>query len=150
MTPYPLLNITKYRLTDGQINLIWEKLGGSIWEIDDILQTMLSYARDGKVDTEELLNELNKIIHANFVKIVDYIGIYYDDELNLAIAKILKEKNAFTIRDLSNFEKGKLIEELGNLVRLNYLYYNPLTGEYKPQGKSFYWAYIKYGEEFGK
>ncbi len=31
------------------------------------------------------------------------------------------------------------MDELGNLVRLNYLYYNPMTGEYKPQGKSFYW-----------
>lgn len=139
-------NIHDFRLTHDQINLIWDKLGGSIWEIDSILFRLKLKATNGHVNTEDIEIELNKIIHTNFVKIVDYIGIYYDDELNLAIAKILKEKNAFTIRDLSNFEKGKLIEELGNLVRLNYLYYNPVTGEYKPQGRSFYWAYIKYGE----
>ncbi|WP_461833336.1 ATP-binding protein [Desulfothermus sp.] len=144
-------NITNYRLTDEQIDLIWEKLGGSIWEIDDILQTMLSYARDGKVDTKELLNELNKIVHANYIRLIEYRPLYYKKELFLDIAKLFLNKGYFYLNELaSKYEETKLMDELGNLVRLNYLYYNPLTGEYKPQGRSFYWAYLKYGAEFGK
>jgi len=68
----------------------------------------------------------------------------------LQIARLFKQKGYFVYQDLEElFDDIKLMDELGNLVRLNYLYYNPVTGEYKPQGRSFYWAYIKYGEEFG-
>ncbi len=144
-------NIKSYRFSKEQIDLIWDRLGGSIWEIDDILQVMLLYARDGRVSTEVLSEELARIIHANYVKIVEYPGIYYGDELNLKVARFFREKGEFSLRDflkVEGFEKGKLLEELGDLVRHNFLYYNPMTGKYKPQGRSFYWAYLKYEKEF--
>ncbi|GAB6161249.1 ATP-binding protein [Desulfothermus naphthae] len=142
-------NIHDYKLTHDQINLIWDKLGGSIWEIDSILFRLKLKANKGYVNTEDIETELNKIIHANFVKIVEYRKLYYKKELFLQIAKLFKQKGYFVYQDVEeSFDDIKLMDELGNLVRLNYLYYNPVTGEYKPQGRSFYWAYIKYGEEF--
>lgn len=144
-------NIKSYKFTKEQIDIIWEKLGGSIWEIDDILQTMLLYAKDEKIDTQDLLNEINKIIHANYIRLIEYRPLYYKKELFLDMASMFSHKGYFVLNDISNkYDEIKLMDELGNLVRLNYLYYNPMTGQYKPQGRSFYWAYLKYGKEIGK
>ena len=35
---------------------------------------------------------------------------------------------------MGQFDRAKLKAELGNLVRHNFFSYNPVTGEYKPQG----------------
>jgi len=138
-------NITDFKLSTEQIELIWEKLGGSIWEIDSILFSISQYAENGKIPTGELNKELERIIQMNYGRILEYVGKYYDDELNTAIAEMFNKKKSFKFTELSGFEKGKLLEELGSLVRMNILYYNPVTGEYKAQGESFRLAYLKYG-----
>ncbi len=38
---------------------------------------MILYAKDGKIKTEDLVAELNKIIHANYIRLIEYRPIYY-------------------------------------------------------------------------
>ena len=68
---------------------------------------------------------------------MDYLGKYYDYELFVAMNDILSNSESFYEKHLiGKFERAKLKEELRILVQQNLLSYNPVTGEYKPQGHS--------------
>ncbi|CAN2039940.1 ATP-binding protein [Candidatus Magnetomoraceae bacterium gMMP-15] len=129
--------IDNLTLTKKQIERIWYYFGGSVWEISNFLTTLLSVSSEGQVSNDKLEAAAQKEIQAVVVRFQDYIELHYSDVLFNKIYSILKKREFFTLRNFSgSLEKIKLREELGNLVRHNFFSYNPVTGEYKPQGHS--------------
>ena len=137
-------NIKDYTLSESQIERIWDHFGGSIWEISSLLGDFLKVCRDGKVDG----GEMEKIVERHMVQARSYFMEYAG--LDSAKAELLLEINRniqsrgfveelFLRRLLDEgfyADRKALQEELNNLVRNNYLYYNPTLAEYRSQGKS--------------
>jgi len=132
--------ITAFTLTQEQIELIWHYFGGSIWEIYELLSHQFQFAKDGKVSNEDIISFSEAKIKAFAIRFLDYRCLHYDKELLFGFNDVLKRKDSVLTSDIMsinpNFEKGLLIDELGNLVQKNLFSYNPVTGEYKPQGHS--------------
>ncbi len=132
--------ITAFTLTQEQIEIIWYYFGGSIWEIYELLSHQFQFANDGKVSNEDIISFSKAKILAFAIRFLDYRCLKYDKELFFAFNDVLKKKDSVLTSDIMSinpmFEKGLLIDELGNLVQKNLFSYNPVTGEYKPQGHS--------------
>ncbi len=124
-------------LTDSQIERMWYYFGGSMWEISGFLSVLMNNAINGKVDDALLEKEAQKEIMAWKVRFQDYLGKFYDYDLFVSVNDVLSESGSFFEKDLiKKFERAKLKEELGILVQKNLFSYNPVTGEYQPQGPS--------------
>jgi hypothetical protein len=129
--------IENLSLSKNQINMIWNYFGGSVWEINNFLSVLMDNAVENIVTNQSIQEEAEKRIHAYKIKFQDYIGKHYDHDLFIAINKLLLQSEYFYIKDLMNkFDRKKLKEELGILVQNNLFSYNPLSGQYKTQGKS--------------
>ncbi len=140
--------IRNLTLTNKQIEKIWYYFGGSVWEISKFLSSLIDIQKNNKVTDEQIKEEAGKIIKAYSIRFNDYLGIYYDEKLFVDINKILKEKDCVKLNNLvPKYEKRKIMEELGKLVQNNLFSYNPMTGEYKPQGHSVKLGLQMYCEE---
>ncbi|HPO61749.1 MAG TPA: ATP-binding protein [Candidatus Kapabacteria bacterium] len=132
--------ITVFTLTQEQIELIWHYFGGSVWEISNLLSNLIQTAKNNQVSNEDIISFSKAKILAFAIRFLDYRCLHYDKELFFAFNDVLKKKDSVLTSDIMsinpNFEKGLLIDELGNLVQKNLFSYNPVTGEYKPQGHS--------------
>ncbi len=132
--------ITAFTLTQEQIELIWHYFGGSVWEISNLLSNLIQIAKDNQVSNEDIISFSKAKILAFAIRFLDYRCLKYDKELFFAFNDVLKKKDSVLTSDIMSinpmFEKGLLIDELGNLVQKNLFSYNPVTGEYKPQGHS--------------
>lgn len=136
-------SVDKFSLTPNQIERIWYYFGGSVWEITDFLSQLISIAKDGKV-VDAKLNEIAvEYVQAYKIRFEDYV--YCDDtkEILLSISdELFRKKGFFVIKDLKSALKEGILnelfvrEELANLVQNNLFSYNPVKGEYKPQGNS--------------
>ena len=159
-TKYWLSNLEKesgiktYTLSDFQINEIWKYFGGSMWEISNILGQLISYASHMKVKDAHLEQIIQRQISINSGR------FYHYARLNKQKIALLKEifsvqqyKTEFNESDLSAlsdkniYEENALTEELNNLVRSNYLAFNPTTCIYKIQGKSIFYGLKDYVEK---
>lgn len=159
-TKYWLSNLEKesgiktYTLSDFQINEIWKYFGGSMWEISNILGQLISYASHMKVKDAHLEKIIQRQISINSGR------FYHYARLNKQKIALLKEifsvqqyKTEFNESDLSAlsdkniYEENALTEELNNLVRSNYLAFNPTTCIYKIQGKSIFYGLKDYVEK---
>jgi hypothetical protein len=159
-TKYWLSNLEKesgiktYTLSDFQINEIWKYFGGSMWEISNILGQLISYASHMKVKDAHLEQIIQRQISINSGR------FYHYARLNKQKIALLKEifsvqqyKKEFNESDLSAlsdkniYEENALTEELNNLVRSNYLAFNPTTCIYKIQGKSIFYGLKDYVEK---
>jgi hypothetical protein len=159
-TKYWLSNLEKesgiktYTLSDFQINEIWKYFGGSMWEISNILGQLISYASHMKVKDAHLEQIIQRQISINSGR------FYHYARLNKQKIALLKEifsvqqyKTEFNESDLSAlsdkniYEENALTEELNNLVRSNYLAFNPTTCIYKVQGKSIFYGLKDYVEK---
>jgi len=130
-------NIDNLELSENQIERIWHYFGGSVWELSSFLSILRRKAVNNKVLDDSLEKEAGKKITASATVFMDYLGKYYDYELFKAINKILINSEKFFEKDLATkFDRAKLKEELGILVQKNLFAYNPVNGEYKPQGNS--------------
>jgi AAA+ ATPase superfamily predicted ATPase len=148
-------NIKEFTLSGSQIEYIWDHFGGSIWEISSLLGDFLKACRDGKVDDREM----EKIIEGYIVQAKSYFKEYagLDDSRAALLREInthIQNKGIFEELDLRPLLENKhyrnrqaLQEELNNLVRNNYLYYNPTRAEYKLQGKSMEIGLARYVQE---
>ncbi len=125
-----LLNLEKYSrikdytLTREDAEKIWDLVGGSMWEIQDILSDLFHSTLDNVIQLYK--RKMRSII-------VDYAIKPEQKE----IEKILRH---FVDRDeLSkeeiDWEKEKLLREM---VRQNILYFDPTEARYYPQGKSYH------------
>jgi AAA+ ATPase superfamily predicted ATPase len=137
-----LLNLEKYSkikdytLTLEEAGKIWDTVGGSMWEIQDILSDLFEKPID---DVLTLYNKKIKGI------IAYYIGA--DDKKEKALRLFLKKDRA-TLRDFVNEGIGKdeVDDLLRDMVRNNILYFDPIEAIYYPQGKSYQWGIKLYFE----
>ncbi|HBG06060.1 MAG: hypothetical protein A2075_04270 [Geobacteraceae bacterium GWC2_58_44] len=135
--------ITKYTLTDEQIETIWETFGGSCWEISRFLGDIQMLAVDGSVPADAFAKVLDrKLIQARSMY-VHYAGLYkHKRQLFRAINRVAKEKGRFREDDVTAlvesgiYEVKALRDDLGELVGQNFISYNPVTAEFAVQGRS--------------
>jgi len=148
-------NIRDFVLSEAQIEYVWEYFGGSIWEISSLLGDFLKVCQGGKVDDREM----EKIVERYIIQARSYFEEYagLDDAKTEFLRDIdkyvrengnIKEYNLRRLLDEGIYNtREALQEELNNLVRNNYLYYNPTRAEYKMQGKSMEIGLKRYVEE---
>jgi hypothetical protein len=150
-------SIRDYVLSPSQIEYVWDHFGGSIWEISSLLGQFLRVCRDGKVDDANM----EKIVERYLLQARSYFEEYagLDDvktELMREIHNCVHSKGFFKEHHLGRLleqahypNRDALLQELNNLVRNNYLYYNPTLAEYKLQGKSMEVGLAWYIQEIG-
>jgi AAA+ ATPase superfamily predicted ATPase len=137
-----LLNLEKYskikdyNLTEEDAEKIWDTVGGSMWEIQDILGDLFDKPLD---DVLTLSKKKMKGI------ISYYIGA---DDKREKILELFLKKDRATIRDFVNEGIGKdeVEELLRDMVRNNILYFDPVEALYYPQTCSFQWGIKLYFE----
>ena len=137
-----LLNLEKYSkikdysLTEADAEKIWTTVGGSMWEIQDILNDLFNTPLD------EALYLYKKKIKG---MIEYYIGADMLKEKTLRI--FLKQETArlrdFISEGISPMEINHLLQDM---VRNNILYFDPTEALYYPQGKSYSWGIKLYFE----
>jgi hypothetical protein len=128
-----LLNLEKYSkikdytLTPEDAEKIWNTVGGSMWEIQRLLDQLFN-------------NPLDEVLALYLKKIKVMIGHYIgaDDKKEKVLRLFLTRETADT-RDFirAGTAKEELDDLLRDMVRNNILYFDPTEGLYYPQGKSY-------------
>jgi hypothetical protein len=137
-----LLNLEKYSrikdysLTNADAEKIWDTVGGSMWEIQDILTGLFDHPID------EVLTLYKKKIKG---MIEYYIGTDMRKEKLLAL---FVEKETARIKDFArqDIDSADLEVLLQDMVRNNILYFDPADALYYPQGESYRWGIKLYFE----
>ncbi|WP_051564585.1 ATP-binding protein [Desulfovermiculus halophilus] len=148
-------NIREFTLNSSQIEYIWEHFGGSIWEISALLGDLLRSAHNGAIPDTVLENAAERYLLQAKSYYEEYAGL--DDakaellrEINTHVqAKgYVKEHQLRRLLEQGHYpDRETLLEELNNLVRNNFLYYNPTRAEYKLQGRSMEIGLARYVQE---
>jgi AAA+ ATPase superfamily predicted ATPase len=141
-----LLNLEKYskikdyKLSPEDAQKIWNTVGGSMWEIQDILSDLF----DKSID--DVLTLYKKKIKG---VIAYYIGV---DEKKEKILGLFLKKDQATIRDFVNEGLGKdeVNELLRDMVKNNILYFDPTEATYYLQGSSYQWGIRLYFKSLAK
>ena len=123
--------ITDYRLTGGDIEKIWDVVGGSMWEIQKILTDLF----DEEIDVA--LSEYKKLMRGI---IFEYAGI---NKQKRELFKVIAAKNIVDLNDFGGtraYEEDTLEDYLHDMVTNNILYYDPTEAVFYPQGKSMEWG----------
>jgi AAA+ ATPase superfamily predicted ATPase len=124
--------IKEYTLTEKDAEKIWDTVGGSMWEIHDILNNLFDKP------IEKVLT-----LHKKKMKgIIDYYVMF--DKKRRDVLRIVREKKILrhADTDLENLgiEPRELKELLKDMVRNNILYFDPLEAVYYPQARSYQWG----------
>ncbi|UCH93140.1 MAG: AAA family ATPase [Candidatus Aminicenantes bacterium] len=125
-----LLNLEKYSkikdytLTKPDAEKIWETVGGSMWEIQDILSEMF-----GK--------PLDEVLQLYKKKMRSLIVAYVVKPEQKKIERLLRhfvDRDELPMEEI-NSEDEKLLRDM---VRQNIIYFDPTEAAYYPQGKSYH------------
>ncbi len=125
-----LLNLEKYSrikdytLTREDAEKIWDLVGGSMWEIQDILSELFHATLDNIVQSYK--RKVRSII-------VDYVIKPEQKEMEKILRRFV-DRDELSKEEI-NWEEEKLLREM---VRQNILYFDPTEARYYPQGKSFH------------
>jgi hypothetical protein len=132
--------IRAYKLSPVDAEKIWDTVGGSMWEIQDILSDLFDKSIDDVLT-----------LHKKKIKgiIAYYIGA--DDKKEKILGLFLKKDQA-AIRDFVNEGVGKdeVNELLRDMVKNNILYFDPTEATYYPQGRSYQWGIRLYFESLAR
>ena len=147
--------IKDFVLNESQIEYIWEHFGGSIWEISSILGDFLQACRDGQVPDQKMQEIVERYMVQAKSYFEEYAGLDTSkEELLREISThvqdkgFVKEMDLKRLLDQAHYENRQAVqEELNNLVRNNFLYYNPTLAQYKLQGKSMEIGLMRYVHE---
>ena len=118
--------VKEYTLTRENIELIWDTVGGSAWEIYYIL---------GKLFQHSLDSIISKIKREKVAMITDWIFRDPEGKREAVLAKFV-DSPVLGIRAFSPDQ----LDTLGQAVKDNILYYDPVEGEYGIQGRSLEWG----------
>ncbi len=135
-------NITIFTLTDSQKKQIWNTFGGSCWEISALLGDLLLEAENDTISDENFNKMLQKKRITARSMFVDYASLSKQKRaLLLEIQKRacdgqLEEADLETLVDQKIYDEHSLRNELTELVRQNFLAYNPVTAIFSIQGRS--------------
>ncbi|MBL0699404.1 MAG: AAA family ATPase [Desulfosarcina sp.] len=124
--------VREYTLTEELIQLIWDTVGGSAWEIYSILEDLF------RLPLEKIIARIKQEKVAMIADWVDYEDI--DNRRDL----LLKFKSGSPIDRRQLTGRRNL---LGQAVKDNILYYDPVEGAYGVQGKSLEWGIKGYFDE---
>jgi AAA+ ATPase superfamily predicted ATPase len=118
--------IKDYTLNREDAEKIWEVVGGSMWEIQDILSQLFEYPLDDVLANykQKMLGMITYYIVQKQRKKREKILSHFTANDNLW-AKDTKEEDAELLRDM---------------VTNNILYFDPTQAVYYPQGKSYQWG----------
>jgi AAA+ ATPase superfamily predicted ATPase len=122
--------IKQYTLTPEDTEKIWDTVGGSMWEIQHILN-------------ERFNNPLDSILTLYKKKMRGIIAHYTEfDKNKKQVLQVVNEKEIIRSTDLENLpiEVDEIKELLRDMVRNNILYFDPTEAIYYPQGKSYQWG----------
>ncbi len=135
--------IKAFTLSGIQIEQMWDTLGGSCWEISAFLGDLLRVAENGRISDDDFAGLIEKKKITMRSMFVDYAGL---NPQKIGLFRILSQINIkkyhIELRDLAGIIKNDLYaepelrQELSELVRQNFLAYNPVTAEYTVQGRS--------------
>lgn len=121
-----LNKVQEYTLNPQQIEMIWQTVGGSTWEIYYILSKLFLYP------VEEITA---KIKQEKVAMITDWI---FRDPEKLR-GKMLMQFSKKNVLSSTDFDPGQR-DILGQAVRDNILYYDPVRATFGIQGKSLEWG----------
>jgi AAA+ ATPase superfamily predicted ATPase len=131
-----LLNLEKYsRIKEYSLSRedaanIWDTVGGSMWEIQHILN-------------ERFNNPLEPILTLYKKKMTGIIAHYTEfDNNKKQVLQVVNKKDILRSTDLENLpiKVNEIKELLRDMVRNNILYFDPTEAIYYPQGKSYRWG----------
>ena len=120
-----------YTLDDQEIEAIWDAVGGSAWEIYYILRKLFQYSLDTIVS--KIKREKKAMI----------AGWAFDNKARNSLLRYFKKQPIRKLAELA----GTSRDLLGESVKDNILYYDPVDGIYGIQGKSLEWGIKGYFEE---
>ncbi|WP_035265616.1 ATP-binding protein [Desulfosarcina sp. BuS5] len=123
--------VQEYTLDEKQIETIWDTVGGSAWEIYYILRKLLLYSLDAIA---------SKIKREKVSMIADWT---FGDEARNCLLRHFRKQPIRKLAELAGTGK----DLLGQAVKDNILYYDPVDGIYGIQGKSLEWGIKGYFEE---
>jgi AAA+ ATPase superfamily predicted ATPase len=116
--------ITDYTLTEEDAGKIWDMVGGSMWEIQEILGKLFRH------HLEEVIASYKEKMRS---LIVDYVVRPEQKEIERLLRRFL---------DSYELPKEKVTSDdeilLRDMVRQNILYFDPTKATYYPQGKSYH------------
>ncbi len=135
--------IKAFTLSDAQIAEIWDTLGGSCWEISAFLGDLLMVAENGQIAADDFIELVKKKKITTRSMYEDYAGLD-PGKIGLLrkMSQVIPVKVQIKLRDLAEivdnglYAEADLRKELSELVRQNFLAYNPVTAEYTVQGRS--------------
>jgi hypothetical protein len=137
-----LLNLEKYSkikdytLTEEDADKIWDTVGGSMWEIQNLLNQLFD-------------NPLGDVLTLHKKKMKGIISYYIgaDDKKEKILGLFLK-KDRTSIRDFvkEGLDKDEVENLLRDIVRNNILYFDPVDALYYPQARSYQWGIKLYFE----
>ena len=131
-----LLNLEKYSkvkeysLGEAEAEKIWDTVGGSMWEIQYILDSLF----------DQPLDEVLALYKKKMKGIVShYTGAKSKKE---KILGLFVEKEFADIKDFvkAGMEEDEVEKLLRDMVRNNILYFDPTEAVYYPQARSFRWG----------
>jgi len=133
-----LLNLGKYSkikdytLTEADAEKIWDTVGGSMWEIQDILSQLF----------EQSIDNVLAGYKQKMLGMITYYVVQKDREKRENILKrFIHDENLWVI---DTGEGDEVI--LKDMVSNNILYFDPTRAVYYPQGKSYHWGIRMYFE----
>ncbi|HLP48041.1 MAG TPA: ATP-binding protein [Candidatus Kapabacteria bacterium] len=133
-----LLNLEKYSkikdytLTETDAEKIWDTVGGSMWEIQDILSQLF----------EQPIDDILAGYKQKMLGMITYYAVQKDREKRENILKrFIHDENLWVI---DTGEADEVI--LKDMVSNNILYFDPARAVYYPQGKSYHWGIRMYFE----
>ena len=150
-------NIVEFSLSDELIALIWDTLGGSVWEVSALLGDLLRLCSSGKAIDRANLQELL----AKKVDICRAMYAYYAhlDPVRIGLcvhlgALLRAGKHEFNISDFNPLLQRQLLnieqlrDLLADLVRQNFLALDPTSARYSLQGRSMELGVLRYCDIF--
>ena len=150
-------NIDDYTLSNKQIEIIWNTMGGSTWEIYALLGDLHLEAHNGRIAPKALEKVLEQKITIAWAMFEDYAGYSKSKKLLFkALAKIISSsantviaKSAPELVELVEhqvFEPEQLVLALGDLVRQNFLAFDPTQASYQVQGRCMELGLLRYAQ----
>ena len=127
-----LLNLEKYSkikdytLSQEDSEKIWDVVGGSMWEIQDILSLLFQHPLD------EVLSDYKQ----KMLGLITYYIIQKNRKKKEKILRHFIDKNYLGARDTDETDA----ELYRDMVKNNILYFDPTLAIYYPQGKSYRWG----------
>ncbi len=122
--------IKDYTLTPEEAEKIWDTVGGSMWEIQHILDERFNNP------TDDILTLYKKKMRGVIAHYAEF------DEEKRKILQVVNKKETVNSTDLEKLpiEIPRLRELLRDMVKNNILYFDPTEAVYYPQGKSYRWG----------